>query len=430
MIDCVDFEVVAGAGGDGIVSFRREKFVPRGGPDGGDGGRGGDVVLIADPRLSTLQPYRDQRVRRAGSGRPGGPNRMHGAAGAPAVLHVPVGTVVWDLDAGAPGGDEDLEPLADLSEAGAAVVIVRGGRGGRGNKRFATATRQTPMFAQRGQRGQQRTIRIELKLIADVGLIGLPNAGKSTLLRAWSRATPKVAAYPFTTLEPELGVVDLGYDTFVAADMPGLIEGASEGVGLGHEFLRHIERTRVLVHLLDMTADDPLADRDLIDAELRDFGHGLSDKPQLLALNKIDSPDARAHIELLHDQLDALDVPWLEISAATGEGTRELANAVHRLLAELAEASRPAFEYDAPVLRPEPQRARFEIETVPHGIPVIHGSTPEWLAETLDLSEPEPRAEFFDRLSRLGVARALHRVGVGPGDYVRIGDLTLRWDGA
>jgi GTP-binding protein len=430
MIDCVDFEVVAGDGGDGVVSFRREKFVPRGGPDGGDGGRGGDVVFVADRRLSTLQQYRDQRIRRAGNGQPGGPNRMHGASGETLELLVPPGSVIWDLEAGDPEQDATLEPLADLAEPGAAAIVAHGGRGGRGNKRFASATRQAPMFAQRGQRGETRRVRVELKLIADVGLVGLPNAGKSTLLRSWSRAMPKVAAYPFTTLEPELGVVDLGYDSFVAADMPGLIEGASEGVGLGHEFLRHIERTRVLVHVLDMSEDDPLANRAMIDEELRDFGHGLAEKPQLLALNKVDDPDARAHVELLTEQVEALGLEWFPISAATGEGTRELAQRVYHVLSDLQEREVTAAPEVEPVLRPEPRRPRFEIDVDAGDVPVIRGGTPEWLAETLDLDEAEPRAEFFDRLSRLGVARALHRIGIERGDLVRVGDVTVRWDGA
>lgn len=431
MIDCVEFEVIAGNGGDGVVSFRREKFSPLGGPDGGDGGRGGDVVFVADRRTSTLQQYRDQRIRAAGNGRPGGPNRMHGAAGEQLVITVPAGSVIWDLDAGDPEDDPTLTPFADLAEAGSSVLLARGGRGGRGNKRFATPTRQAPKFAQSGQSGQTRRLRIELKLIADVGLVGLPNAGKSTLLRSWSRATPKVASYPFTTLEPELGVVDLGYDSFVAADMPGLIEGASQGVGLGHEFLRHIERTRVLVHVLDMSADDPLANRELIDEELRDFGHGLAEKPQILALNKVDDPDARAHVELLTEQIEAIGLPWFVISAATGEGTRELSQRAYQTLSELkTRADESTEEEDLPVLRPAATRARFEIESFEDETPIIRGATPEWLAETLDLNEAEPRAEFFDRLSRLGVARALHRVGVGPGDLVRIGDVTVRWDGA
>jgi len=429
MIDCVEFEVVAGFGGNGTVSFRREKFVPRGGPDGGDGGRGGDITFVADRRLSTLQLYRDQRVRRADNGRPGGPNRMHGAAGESLMIPVPAGSVIWDLDDGDPEEDPTLTPAYDLSRAGDAVRVVQGGRGGRGNKRFATSTRQAPTFAQRGQHGQMRRLRIELKLIADVGIVGIPNAGKSTLLGAWSRATPKVAPYPFTTLEPELGVVDLGYDSFVAADMPGLIEGASTGVGLGHEFLRHIERTRVLVHVLDMSADDPLGNRDMIDEELRDFGHGLADKPQILALNKTDDPNARAHIELLSDQLEALDIEQFEISAASGEGTRELAQRAYQLLSEIKREENIAEPDDVPVLRPEAQRARFEVDKGDE-LPIIRGATPEWLAETLDLNEAEPRAEFFDRLSRLGVARALHRIGVGPGDLVQIGDVTVRWDGA
>ena len=430
MIDCVEFEIVAGSGGNGIVSFLREKFVPQGGPDGGDGGRGGDIVLVADRRMSTLQQYRDQRIRRAGNGAPGGPNKMHGAAGETLVMTVPMGSVIWDLNEADPELVPDAEPFADLDEPGASVIIARGGRGGRGNKRFATATRQAPTFAQRGQSGGTRRIRIELKLIADVGLIGIPNAGKSTLLSTWSRATPKIAAYPFTTLEPELGVVNLGYDSFVAADMPGLIEGASKGVGLGHEFLRHIERTRVLVHVIDMTADDPLANRNLIDQELRDFGHGLADKPQLLAFNKIDHPDGPAQIELLADELAAIDVPKFEISAATGEGTRELAQRTFQVLQELRSEAAAEEAKEPAILRPEPQRSRFDVEVADDGIPVVRGPTPEWLAETLDLNEAEPRAEFFDRLSRLGVARALRRVGVSAGDPVRIGNLQVRWDGA
>jgi GTP-binding protein len=429
MIDCVEFEIIAGNGGNGIVSFRREKFVPQGGPDGGDGGRGGDILFVADPRMSTLQQYRDQRIRRADNGSQGGPNRRHGAAGTQLVISVPMGSVVWDLDEADPEQALDAEPLVDLDQAGASIILARGGRGGRGNKRFATATRQAPTFAQRGQGGKSRRIRIELKLIADMGLIGIPNAGKSTLLSAWSRATPKIAAYPFTTLEPELGVVNLGYDSFVAADMPGLIEGASEGVGLGHEFLRHIERTRVLVHVIDMTADDPLANRDLINQELRDFGHGLADKPQLLALNKLDHPDGQAQMELLAAELKEIKLPKFEISAATGEGTRELAQGAFRVLQELHVETNIEQAREPAVLRPQPQRSRFDVEVADDGIAVVRGPTPEWLAETLDLNEAEPRAEFFDRLSRLGVARALHRVGVSSGDPVRIGNLQVRWDG-
>ncbi|GMU40327.1 MAG: hypothetical protein AMXMBFR23_11930 [Chloroflexota bacterium] len=420
MIDQVEIEVIAGKGGDGVVSFHREKFVPRGGPDGGDGGRGGDIIIRADRRRSTLDEYADRRVQRAEPGVDGGPNQMKGASAKPLVLAVPVGTVIYDADT--------EEVVADLTEDGLAAVVARGGRAGRGNKRFATSTRQAPKFAQRGAPGESRRLRLDLKLLADVGLVGLPNAGKSTLLTSWSRARPKIAAYPFTTLEPELGVVYLGGDTFVAADMPGLIEGASEGVGLGHEFLRHIERTRVLVHVLDMTREEPLEDYALINAELEAFGHGLADKPMIVALNKIDDADARARVELLADDLEALGVPWRAISAATGEGTRELAGLALSTLRQAQDAEARAEAEVIPVLQPAPERrGRYESYIDEDGVAVIDGPTPNWLAQTLDLHDREPREEFFSRLRRMGVARALRRLGVVDGDMIRVGDVMVRW---
>lgn len=433
MIDQVVIEVAAGKGGDGIVSFRREKFVPHGGPDGGDGGRGGAVGLVADRTVTGLGAYRDGRVRAARGGQPGSSTLRRGAAGEDLWLPVPVGCVVWDLDEEAqgagPGGEAGSgRPLVDLAEHGAQAIVARGGRGGWGNKRFATATRRTPRFAQRGMHGERRRLRLELKLLADVGLVGLPNAGKSTLLGAWSAAHPKVAAYPFTTLEPELGVVELGYDSFVAADMPGLIEGASQGVGLGHEFLRHIERTRVLVHVLDMTREDPLADRALIDRELAEFGHGLAGKPQLLALNKIDDPDARAHVELLEELFEAQETPWLAISAASHENTRQLAERAFQLLREQLASEE---EHEAPPPRVEPRevrRERFRVERDEGGGVVVRGRTPEWLAATFDLDDDEAREELLDRLRRLGLARALSRAGVTPGTTIRVGDVALVWE--
>ena len=374
-------------------------------------------MLVADSKVAGLGAYRDARLRAANSGRPGGPSQRKGASGEDLVLPVPVGSIVWN------GG----EWLADLAEAGERLIVVRGGRGGWGNKRFATATRRTPRFAQKGSPGERRELRIELKLLADVGLVGLPNAGKSTLLGAWSAAHPRVAPYPFTTLEPELGVVELGYDSFVAADMPGLIEGASQGVGLGHEFLRHVERTRVLVHVLDMTHDDPLADLVLINEELAAFGHGLADKPQVLALNKIDDPDAAANAELLEEQVEALGVPWLAISAASGEGTMPLAQRAFQVLREQLEHE--VESVPPPLLQPEPRvRERVRAERGRDGTAVVHGRTAEWLALTLDAEEDEARQELLDRLRRLGVQRALTRLGVRSGERVRIGEVELTWE--
>jgi len=421
MIDHIEIEVTAGRGGDGAVSFHREKFVPRGGPDGGDGGRGGDVILQATRRMTTLDAYVDNRRRAAPDGTAGSINQRRGGSAESLTLPVPVGTMVYDA--------ETDEVIADLNADGARVLVARGGRGGWGNKRFASSTRQAPKFAQAGAPGRHRRLRLDLKLLADVGVVGLPNAGKSTLLTVWSRARPKIGAYPFTTLEPELGVVNLGDESFVAADMPGLIEGASAGVGLGHEFLRHIERTRVLVHVLDMTRDDPLGDYRLINTELREFGHGLAEKPQILALNKVDTPDGRAHVELLADEVKSLGVETYSISAVTGEGTRDLAYAALRVLRQAVEEEVREAAAALPILEPEPvRRNRYETYIAPDGMPVIDGPTPNWLALTLDLQAREPRQEFFSRLRRMGVHRAMRRLGVSEGDHVRVGEVEVRWE--
>ena len=423
MIDSVEIEVAGGAGGNGAVSFLRDRFAPRGGPDGGDGGRGGSVVLVADSRLASLDRYEDARAREAPVGAKGGPNQRRGASAPSLVLPVPVGTTVWLVDS------PSDEPIADLQHAGDRATIARGGRGGMGNRRFATPTRQAPSWAQSGAEGQRVRVRLELKLLADVGIVGLPNAGKSTLLTAWSKATPKIGAYPFTTLEPNLGVVNLGYDSFVAADMPGLIEGASEGVGLGHEFLRHIERTRVLVHLLDMTREDPLEDLALINGELQAFGNGLSEKPQILGLNKIDDPDAGARLELLQPQIDELGLPRFALSAATHQGTRELALRALQALREVQAAEAIVEAREIEVLHPEPtQRSRFESYRGEDGMAVVDGATPNWLAQTLPLDEREAREEFYQRLRRMGVQRALTRLRVKDGERIRVGGVELAWE--
>ncbi len=334
-IDEITISVFAGDGGEGRVSLRREKFVPRGGPDGGDGGHGADVVFVADRNLSTLLDRRLERAIRAPSGADGGTRKCHGSNGSSRSIRVPIGTLVYDAADGA--------LLADLASDGVRFIAARGGRGGRGNAQFATATRQTPDFAERGQPGQTRDLRLSLKLLADVGLVGFPNAGKSTLLRRISAARPRVAAYPFTTLTPTLGVAEVDDRRFVVADVPGLIEGASRGVGLGDRFLRHIERTRALVHLLDVGAwalesRDLMASYEAIRAELRAYEATLLDRTEIVALNKIDLLADRGKLAPIEEELRDRGCTVLRVSGATGEGTEELMRAMARAL-EIADAS-------------------------------------------------------------------------------------------
>lgn len=331
-IDEATIEVGAGRGGDGAVSLHREKFVPRGGPDGGDGGDGGDVRLLADRNLATLIDQRLRRRNRAEAGQGGSGTNKTGRGGADLVIRLPVGTIVRDLAA-----DPDAPPLADLSQHGQQVIVARGGRGGRGNARFATSTRQTPDFAEPGREGESRNLRLSLKLLADVGLVGFPNAGKSTLLRRVSSAKPRVADYPFTTLVPNLGVAELGDRRFVVADIPGLIEGASEGAGLGDRFLRHVERTRVLVHLVDvgtalLESRDPIALYDAIRTELGAYEPSLADRREIVALNKVDLVADRSEIDPVEEILRARGCEVWRISAATNEGIEALLSQVVRAL--------------------------------------------------------------------------------------------------
>jgi len=339
-IDEAVVSVVAGRGGDGCVGFRREKYAPRGGPDGGDGGRGGDVVLLGDRNLATLLDLRLRPELRAEDGRPGEGNGRHGADGRALEIKLPLGTVLYDADR------PEAPPLHDFREGGERFVVARGGRGGFGNARFATPTRQAPDFAQPGRPGGARRLRLSLKLLADVGLVGFPNAGKSTLLRRISAARPRVAAYPFTTLVPKLGVVELGERRFVVADIPGLIEGASAGAGLGDRFLRHVERTRVLVHLIDLggwilEGRDPLQDYEAIRHELGAYDARLLERPEIVALNKIDLLADRAQLEPLEKALRERGCEVQRLSGVTGEGIAELLRALLRRL-EAADAARQA----------------------------------------------------------------------------------------
>ncbi len=321
-IDEANIHVAAGDGGDGAIAFRREAKVPRGGPSGGDGGNGGSIVFIADPALTTLLDYRYQRHYKAERGENGRGKDQYGKGGEDLVLRVPVGTVVHDEESGA--------VIADLTERGARVVVARGGTGGRGNIHFATPWNQAPREAEPGTKGEVRDLRLELKLLADVGLLGFPSVGKSTFISRVSRARPKIADYPFTTLVPNLGVVSLGEErSFVIADMPGLIEGAAEGAGLGHRFLRHLERTRVHLHLIESTLTagpdrDPVRDFDVVNAELARYAPELAAKPQVVALNKMDVTETREAASAIQEAFEARGIHLHLVSAATGEGIPEL----------------------------------------------------------------------------------------------------------
>ncbi len=411
--------VKGGDGGNGCVAFLREKYVPKGGPAGGDGGKGGDVILYVDPRLNTLYRFTRQRHFRAQRGQHGRGKNQHGANGADLRVPVPPGTIVRDAATG--------RILADLTEPGQEVVVARGGRGGRGNARFATPSNQAPRIAENGEPGEERTLYLELKLLADVGLVGKPNAGKSTLLAAVTAARPRIAPYPFTTLEPYLGVVVLDENTdFVMADLPGLIEGASEGRGLGHEFLRHIERTRLIIHLLDGTAEDPLGDFVAINAELAAFGHGLDRKPQLVAFNKMDMPEAQERWPEVRDTLRAQGQEVYPISGLTRQGLRDLLWAAARKLAELPRTLEIVAE-EIPVFRLEDDVHAFWVEKEPDGWRV-HGKRVERLVAMTPLELEEAVYRLHRALEAMGVLDALRQAGVQPGDTVRIGKKELVWE--
>jgi GTP-binding protein len=393
--DRASIHVFAGRGGDGSIHFRREKYVPKGGPDGGDGGDGGDVVLVAEPRRRDLSGFRPNQKLRAGRGGPGGGRLSNGADGDDAVLEVPVGTQVLD-------SEERL--VADLAHPGARVVVAHGGTGGRGNKHFATPTRQTPRFAEVGLPGEEAPLELRLKLLADAALVGLPNAGKSSLLTRISNARPKVAEYPFTTLAPVLGTVE-GPDgrQLVVADVPGLIEGASEGVGLGHEFLAHLERARLLLHVIDSSEGDADERWRTIDAELSAYGAGLDTRPQVVVLNKIDlSPDPPQF-----DIEDERIVRIFRISAATGAGIDELKRALFELVPQEELAPPPLEERELVeylVYRPQPARRAYRVFRTDSGFRVTGKA-------------PEP-AEL---------ERILKSAGAREGDEVQIGDEALEW---
>ncbi|MEN8614899.1 GTPase ObgE [Dehalogenimonas sp. THU2] len=418
MIDQAEIQIKSGDGGRGSSGFRREKFVPRGGPDGGDGGRGGDVILEADKDMGSLMKYRHQRHFKAGDGARGAGQRCSGKSGADIVVGVPVGTVIRDKETG--------EIVADLSRHGDRVVAARGGKGGLGNTHFATSTNQAPKLAQTGVPGETRTLTLELKLIADAGIIGLPNAGKSSLLTAISAARPKVAAYPFTTLEPILGLVEAAGRRWVVADVPGLIEDAHLGKGLGHQFLRHVARTRVLVHLIDGSAAEPVNDMVKINTELTLYDPLLGQKPQVVAVNKIDLPLVRDRMPELRDTFEAAGIKILFISAATGEGVDGLLAELDRLLQEKAEEKVVESEDGMKVFRPSPTREKVVVERNVDGWHVYSDEF-ERLVAGSETGDSEVRRQLFGELWRWGVERALRAAKLKPGDKFYIGNMEFYW---
>jgi GTPase len=419
--------VKGGDGGNGVVSFRREAHVPKGGPDGGDGGRGGDVVLLSDPSLRDLSSFRRGQHFKAARGGHGQGSGKHGATPDTLAVRVPPGTVVEDPASG---------DRWDLSEAGQRAVVARGGSGGRGNRQFTTSTRQTPRFAERGLPGEERWLELRLRLLADAGLVGLPNAGKSSLLARLTRAQPKVADYPFTTVEPVLGTLERDDRQLVLADIPGLIEGASAGAGLGHEFLAHVERCRLLVHVLDISpvdGSDPAENFATVEAELRLHGHGLAELPRIVALSKVDLvPEQPAHaaVEEWSERLRDSDVrAVLPTSAATGAGLDELAAAIFAHMPAPERSPEEAAETPAThrVYRPGRGDA-FRIERAPSGAFRVAGEGVERLIARHDLDNEEALRYVEERLRTLGVIRALEAAGFEPGDDVEIGGVTFELD--
>ncbi len=401
-----------------MVHFHREKFVPRGGPDGGDGGKGGDVIFEVKPTLNTLSSFRPNQKFKAEEGVKGGPSQMTGRNGKDLILPVPPGTILFDADTG--------ELIGDLTKPGEKLTVLKGGRGGRGNQHFATARNQVPRTAEKGEPAQEKRIRLELKLIADIGLIGVPNAGKSTLLSVLTNAKPKIAPYPFTTLEPNLGVADIDiHTTVVLADIPGLIEGAAQGAGLGHDFLRHIQRTRVLIHLLDGLSEDPVADYSQINSELSLFDPNLAKKPQIVALNKIDQPEVQERLAGIEKTFKELNVELMTISALARTNTRELLIRGYQKLEEAPPIE--DVEVPLPVYKPKEDPREFNITREGANEWRVSGVAIERAASMTYWQHDGSVRRFQKIMETIGVDAALRKAGVQEGDTVAIGEFELEW---
>lgn len=420
-VDQVKIYVKAGNGGDGMVAFRREKFVPNGGPAGGDGGKGADVVFVVDEGLRTLVDFRFKRIFKAEHGEHGMSKSMHGRGAEDLVVKVPQGTIVKDIDTG--------EIIADLVAHGQRAVIAKAGRGGRGNKRFATPANPAPELSENGEPGQERNVQLELKVLADVGLVGFPSVGKSTLLSVVSAARPKIAAYHFTTIVPNLGMVDAGDGrSFVMADLPGLIEGASQGVGLGHQFLRHIERTRVNVHVIDMSGSEgrvPYEDYMAINNELEQYNLRLMERPQIIVANKMDMPDAEENLNEFKTKI-AEDIPVFPISAVTKTGLRELLLAIADKLETTPEFPLNEIleqeDEDTVLYKYVAEEPDFEISREPDGTFVLSGAKIERLFTMTNFERDASISRFARQLRAMGVDEALRKRGAKDGDIVRLLD--------
>ncbi len=415
-IDEVVIEIQSGKGGDGIVHFRREKYVNRGGPDGGTGGKGGDVVFRVNPHLNTLEKFRHQTIFIAENGRRGGVKNQTGRSAENLIINVPPGTIIREVGTGG--------QIADLVEENKEVVVCPGGRGGRGNTRFANSHNQAPRIAEKGVPGDEKTLHLELKLIADVGIIGMPNAGKSSLLASVTNAKPKIANYPFTTLVPNLGVAVLDDEiTMILADIPGLIEGAHTGIGLGDTFLKHIQRTKVLIHLLDGLSSDQMADYAQINTELSLFDPDLGKKPQVVAINKIDIPDVREKLEDIEKIFKEKGIEVSVVSTVTHENTKKLLWRAKNLLDELPDVEK---EITLPVYHPESKDKEFEVVKIEKGW-VIKGGSIERAAEMTYWEYFESVRRFHRILESMGIGDALRNSGIHEGDSVFIGEHEFEW---
>jgi GTPase len=421
LFDRAEIRVKAGNGGDGAVTFRREKFAPFGGPNGGNGGQGGNVILRADQGIVSLRLFKRNQLYRAGDGGSGKGQKKKGKQGDDLILRVPVGTMVWEET-----GSDNRSLFGDLTADGQEVIIAQGGKGGWGNVHFATSTNQTPRIAQTGEPGEEKTLELELRLIADVGIIGFPNVGKSSLLASASRAKPKIADYPFTTLEPILGLVETDSHSFVLAEIPGLIEGAHEGRGLGSEFLQHALRTRVLIHLIDGASVSPIDDMVRVNTELRMFDGGLAGKPQIIAINKIDLPEVQNKVNEIRDVFNQGGMPVFFISAASGEGVTALMHEAYRVLDQTRMIeTEETEEQSGKVFRPLP---KLRADAYKDGdIFVINSAEIERIVKRVDVNDPEVMRQLRGQLDKMGISRALIKAGINGGDKVRCGEVEWAW---